>query len=476
MSKGKRDFCSTCKQERWIYRSDGRCKPCAYSIGGCAKCRHNGKLYVDRLCYCCYQDRQNWKYIKIIEDNFVAKTEYNKYLFELYLIYIRRYRISYYHKIQSKKLADVLSQDPWSTINNWNDIYILSKKYWLLHDNGRGNGCAVKKIGFMLQELGVLKSKDEDYRYSLEQMLFRFKPPLYEIIKNYSDWMEKSGRAECTIINNLRDLRVFNSWLIKLNPSLSMLTTNQATVTRYLEDLSNNYHHSYTKDAYYSIRRFYNWVLYKKKIIFNPIQEIDFPNNLVRIVIAAEEDIKKLISFIKNKSSQPEEAFILTLILFFGLTTDYLLHATIDFSEDKTIINLKRRPTTQGRHYYNRDQTFIIPISPDWLKQLSLRFRFYWQKQYSKTTKTYPSNRLFLPRHGHYDRPIHQKTFIKRVYAATFKATGKKIPPKVLRQTCGHLHSKNGDASILSTLGWSPSFSFDYTWLPREIFSEKQTS
>ncbi len=37
---------------------------------------------------------------------------------------------------------------------------------------------------------------------------------------------------------------------------------------------------------------------------------------------------------------------------------------------------------------------------------------------------------------------------------------------------CGHLHTKNGDGSVLSTLGWSPNFAFHYTWLPRHVITE----
>jgi site-specific recombinase XerC len=470
----KRAVCRSCKKERYIYRADGRCKVCAYSMGRCLKCHSFRKLYVDSLCYCCYQDRQVGKEIQKTEENFSPKLEYNAYLFKLYLLYIRRYRCSYYHKYQAEKLAQVLTQDSLSTITTWNDIYRLSRKYKLFHDNGRENGCAFKKIGYMLQELGILSSKNEDYQYALEQMLNRFKEPLHDTMKTYRDWMEKSGRTQVTIINNLRDIDIFNSWLTGLYPSLYILAINDAIVTNYLKNLSERHQHSYVQDAYYSMRRFFAWLLYRRKILFNPVPDLRLPVNLDRIVIADNGDIKKLIHFIKNENSPVEEAFIITLILFFGLTTDYLLHATVDFPNNKTIINLKRRPISYGLHYYNREQTFILPDSPKWLKKLSLKFKDYWQKRYSQTTKTYPAKRLILTHNGHYDRPVSKNTLVKRVYSATFKATGKKIPPKVLRQTCGHLYAKNGDASILSTLGWSPQFSFDYTWLPKQIFSDSK--
>lgn len=67
---------------------------------------------------------------------------------------------------------------------------------------------------------------------------------------------------------------------------------------------------------------------------------------------------------------------------------------------------------------------------------------------------------------------LSRKTIHGRFQNATFEATGIEIPPKVVKQTCGHLHSQSGDASALSRLGWSNQFAFHYTWLPREIWTK----
>jgi predicted nuclease of restriction endonuclease-like (RecB) superfamily len=47
---------------------------------------------------------------------------------------------------------------------------------------------------------------------------------------------------------------------------------------------------------------------------------------------------------------------------------------------------------------------------------------------------------------------------------------------RLLRQTCGHLHSMKQDASALSRLGWSSQFAFHYTWLLRVYFSPKNST
>jgi hypothetical protein len=97
-----------------------------------------------------------------------------------------------------------------------------------------------------------------------------------------------------------------------------------------------------------------------------------------------------------------------------------------------------------------------------------------WSTRFEKTKKTYPHHPLLLPYHGHYNRPICTHKVRERLKSATIAATGHYIPARILRQTCGHLYSKNGDASILSRIGWSPQFAFTYTWAPRTYFSPKK--
>ena len=69
------------------------------------------------------------------------------------------------------------------------------------------------------------------------------------------------------------------------------------------------------------------------------------------------------------------------------------------------------------------------------------------------------------------NRPLSDETIRKRVQNATHAATGVEIPSSILRQTCGHIYSTRNDASLLSRLGWSPEFAFQYTWLPRQYFT-----
>ena len=162
-------------------------------------------------------------------------------------------------------------------------------------------------------------------------------------------------------------------------------------------------------------------------------------------------------------------------MLYWGFTTDDLLHAVVENSDAELSIILNSRQRSFGRSRYNRDQKLTLPNHPDWLQNLNQRFQQQWRDRYKKTITTYPVKPLLLTENGVHARGITDKTFLERIQLATKTATGKEISPKILRQACGHLYSRNGDGSILSTLGWSPQFAFHYTWLPREIFTGTPT-
>ena len=434
-----------------------------------------GKIYVDDLCYCCYQHRQVATKLKTIEENFQPKSEYNRDLFQLYLTYVRRYRLSYFHATQASNFAAILEQHGWPTINCWNDIDTLSKKYDLDHANGKDNGCAVVKIGYMLVELGVLTPKDEDCSQQIARKLRQLAElKIGPASTNLADWLKKSGRRDATILNNLCYIHHYFQWGNQVYPGLDLLKVHESKIIEFVGYLALQGHKpSQQRSHLQALRRFFARLCYLKTIDENPCENIQTNKIHAKINIVTETEIKRLYNYICSASSPPEEAFYLALILFFGFKTEDLLRATIELSgEQQFKIVLHQSPRSYGNHYYNREQVLELPKKPDWLKHLQLRFLKMWQQEYSKTKQTYPTQRLVLPRNHHYTRPLHQHTLTKRIYAATTVATGHKITPKILRQTCGHLHTRNGDGSVLSTLGWSPNFAFHYTWLPRHIIAE----
>lgn len=216
--------------------------------------------------------------------------------------------------------------------------------------------------------------------------------------------------------------------------------------------------------------------MHQKLVLINPCKGVTLGKTQMKLCVASDKDLSRLFDFIKNPSVNPEHAILIALVLFFGLTTEDLRFAKLMLQNNTLSVCLRRKPTTHGHQYYNREQMLRLPMKPDWFVSLQKRFYENWLKHFSKIKKSYPHEHLLLPYHNHYCRPLSDHTTSRRFQNATLAACGKKIPARILRQTCGHLHTKNGDASALTHLGWSPTFAFYYTWLPRTLFSPTNTN
>lgn len=468
-------ICKVCKAERWITPGKQICKPCAYPTGECLNCNHSGKIYVNGLCYCCYQHQQVKLKLDLIEASFKPASPYNLEVFRLYLTYIKRYRLAYFHAKQANKLAEILAVDAWPTINCWHDVYTLSSQYQLHHPNGKQSGCAAFKIGYMLEELKILPPNDEDHSKQIARKLAQLSR--LNIAREATDmvsWLRKSGRRDATILNNLTYIHHFFEWGALIYPKLDLKRAHEAKIIEFLQHLATEgYAPSQQRYHLLVLNRFFARLCYNKIIPENPCAGISINKIPTKINIIPEVDIKNLYDYVTSGSSPAEEALYITLILFFALKTEDLLRATVDVSNPVRLkIILNDSPRSFGNHHYHRKQILELPENPAWLKSLQRRFVETWQHHYTKTKKSFPCPRLVLPRNYHYTRPIHPQTLISRIYAATVAATGRKIPPKILRQTCGHIHTRNGDGSVLTKLGWSPNFAFQYTWLPRHITTD----
>jgi hypothetical protein len=386
------------------------------------------------------------------------------------LRYIRRYRLAYFHARQAKKLAEVLSASVISPIQGWKQILYLSAQYKLHHSHKKDNGCAFLKIGYMLQELGVVGPQRDERAYWIEKSLNYFPPLIREDIISYVNRLKKLRLAENTLEKHLSYLREFLLWLKNVYPQIDILSVTEAKAVEYAAFLQTRSDKiKFLRDRVLGLRRFYAWLVYCKKIKENPCANLNPARPQQKINVCSDEQIKGLMSYMADADSDAEGAFLLALIVFYGVTTSDLQKAKIEVDGDSLIIVFERPRRTYGRHFYNRDETLRLPKNPRWFADLQQRFYQLWQARYDETKKTFPCRRLLLPKHHHYTRPLSDGPLMRRIYNATTIATGCCIPPRVLRQTCGHLYSQNGDGSLLSRLGWSPQFAFHYTWLPRKI-------
>ena len=484
-----RGLCSACQQSRYLEKGHKKCKSCRSSVAPCSDCGKTRRIYADQLCGICYEDHRVRTSLLEVTSQFKACSDYNADLFELYLIYIRRYRLKYFHLKQIKKIIKTLEENPIPTLSSWMDIYQLAERYPLFHHSSSKKGCAVTKIGVMLQELGVLPPRADELGRQLKTIQCGFSSASLPLIQKFEQTLLRANRSASTVHSSLSFLRLFEQWLkTHVSESSSLLDAGATAVEGFLfaimhpSDVEKDtqepevYRHpKYRYNAYHSLHRFYRFCLSEKKILSNPCDSITISPVPFQIQVCPPDQIQKLQAYVKNPHSNPEYALLICLVLFFGLTTEDLAFAQIQelkLEKPMTLV-LRRKPRTRGRRYYHRTQTLSIPCEPFWLARLQKNFLTQWQAQYSQVKSTYPRLSLLLPRSQNFNRPLSSDTIRERLSHATQEAVGVNIPIRVLRQTCGHLHTHGQDASSLTRLGWSPQFAFHYSWRPKTFFTPK---
>ena len=475
----KKGICHLCGDSRWLRGKGGSCKPCGYSVASCVRCGHFRKIYVDELCYLCYQDRQVRSALLEAEPVLLPPTDYEKYLYQLYLAYIRRYWLKYAHLNQARRVSKIFTNHTIVPILTWMEIYQLAKQFPLPHRSPSPKGCAWIKIGYMLQELGVLPPRTEEVGRHLESYCMRLHPKNWARIELFLSCLRQSGNTESSLTRYLDVFLNIEQYLTLFSDGEpDLLILNEDRMRKYLAHLqqskkvSSAYYLRGTRDR---LSRFYRFCKDQKWIISDPCEKIEISRELGKLTICSPEQVREIERFIKAPSSLPESALIICLILFFGFTIEDLAFATMEIKNcDSLTLVLRRKARSRGRHYYNRDQILELPTQSKWFLNLQKRFYQAWTVHYSQVKQTYPHHPLILFRDNRANRPLSAEAIRLRVREATYAATGTAIPASVLRQTCGHLHSSHHDASLLSRLGWSPQFAFNYTWLPRTYFNSKR--
>jgi len=476
-----RGTCIRCGQVRTLVSLlRGYCKPCGYEKGNCTHCLAYRKLYVSGRCYLCYQDDLIRRRLSTIQLRNPA-CEYNQYLFDLYLSYLKRHRMSYDHLKPTLGLIRYLEQTPLTPIHSWSDIYKLSKSKPLTRSPGKDvhdNGCAWMKIGYMLLELGVLGSRSDEYKHRIDVLLEDFNSETAERISTFARLLKKSGRTEGSIFNSISELRSLNHWLSELDPPETLLLAGVSSLECYFDIICGMRSYSSVVVVLRRIRAFYHFAQQSYWILQDPTQNICPSRASQKLVICSKTQFEQLNVFLRNPNSNPEQALLIILILFYGFTTADLSGSSLDRApktQGQIKIILPRRPRSRGRRYYNREQILELPLDPPWLKNLTERFCERWRAHFAKIKPrtTFPRSPLFLDSKFLHNRNVscdHIRSLIKK---ATAYATGTEISPRVLRQTCGHVMTRGDDASVLGHLGWSPQFAFHYTWLPRVLFQPK---
>jgi hypothetical protein len=417
------------------------------------------------LCAHCTLNKNNKEQLAILEATIAPKSNYNRYLFDLYLKYICRINIYKHHVTQASKFKNMLESTDIAPIGSWSDINRESNKFSERFHKQRFAGCPFIKVGHMLQELGILLPKTEEIGPYLSSLLSQLPNEARNKIEPFIEYLRTTSRRPTTIYAALKVLKNFSKWIIS-EGHIHALTANPILIQKYLAQNPKR-----IEQIFYSLNMYYHWCEHKKMIIVNPCKTITINKFARKVTICSDFYCDKLMDFIKDPSSDPEQALTIALILIWGFKIKDLCFAKVEFNNYGSLdITLRRIPLGRTK-YYNREQSLKLPMTPKWFYQLQKRFCQYWNHRYSQLPKTYPHKYLILPSRN-FVRPLSEYRVLERIYRGTIAATGMPIPALVLRKTCGHLHTIDSDASILSRLGWASSSSFNFTWVPRTYFNK----
>jgi len=448
-------------------------------VQDCDQCGRKHRIFHQGKCLRCHEKKLTEARLKKVERSFSPASKYNQYLLDLFLVYTRKLKLRSGYASQAEKLQILFERETISFIGTWNDIYSLSDKHKIWDKNYSQTGCAFKKIGRMLQGLGVIDSPERCGRRlrHLEKVRSSF-----ALVRNKSwadsfiNMLKKSDRALRTQILYLHHLKHLEGWLAKNDYSVDFSRVTQKLAGDYFDSLRADFRSpSQIYSIYCNFNKFYRWGAHAGHASENPFESlrISYPGLVKRHL--SEADVDKLFHFVKNKKSDPELALIILLVLVFGLTKEDLSRAQLSFlSGGRLRILVCGKPRSAGRTRTVGDRILEMPAEPRWVLDLQRSFMAYWKKQIESVHQIYERTPLILPHNHQYAVSLDSTVIDNRIKAATTAALGRRVPFTLLRNTCGVINTRHNDASVLSTLGWSTKHSFAFVRLPREIVGPSQ--
>jgi len=449
------------------------------AMKSCDQCARQHRIFHRGRCLRCHEQELVADRLVRVETNFLPASRYNKYLMDLFLVYIRKLKLRAGYACQAESLKVIFEQEKIKFVGTWQDIYILSEKYQIWDTNYRATGCAFKKIGRMLQGLGVIGHSEEEGRnlkqFEKNLQLFRSAQNLVWI-DSFIGMLKKSNRSLRTQIIYLQYLKHLEAWLSRNQPTYEFKSITEKIAARYFNDLKSDFrsqNHIYS--IFRNFHKFYRWGERGNYIDKNPFEGLNISRPIPKKRHLSEEDVKKLFRFVKDKRSDPEQALIIVLILVFGMTKEDLVHAQLSFLQDGRLrILIRKKKKTVGGKGISRGHVLELPMIPQWIFELQLSYAKWWKKRLESVHQIYDRKPLLLPHNNLYAVSLDSTVLERRLKKATMEAIGWSVSSRLLRNTCGVINTRSNDASALTKLGWSSKYSFDYVWLQREIVGPPQ--
>lgn len=368
-------------------------------------------------------------------------SEYNRYLFSLYLKYINRF-IVYPHQVaQAKNYKQMIENKDIPNIKSWGDIHQLAAQYHSIYGKPPNSGNPFIKTGKMLQELGVLPPKGKYNQHHFYKFSDEINAITNGATRSFINFLPTSHRSLGTNLQIIYIIKDFAKWMKWQNIELHQ--ANQNMITGYLDYILSQGQKSSTKNQIFSYLNFYyRWQQDKGVMDYNPCTGLPTSNWSRQLLTCAPLQYKQLWTYIKNPNSDSQLAMILALILVWAFRNHDLCHAKLEFKGDDFKI-IMPRIYKRGKHW-NREQVLLLPQEPHWFLNLQHRFKSQWISHYQQLKKTFPHQYLMLAQTRDI-RPLSEATMVNRVYQATLAATNQKIPLRVLRQTCGTIYAAKNE-------------------------------
>jgi hypothetical protein len=401
---------------------------------------------------------------------FKAPSAYNQHLLDLYVKYLKRHKVTRQHRVSTQALMQWLESRPLPAIRSWSEVMALSEEFKKAKKLAPTSVCPFVKIGRMLQELGVLPIREIDREHQIEKLMGTCPEEISLIFRRYYAQLRKMKYRSISQYGTIRTLVEVQYWLSQNRPEYSLLTVSAEILKQYVLSLGNQDRGGIRR---YILRRFYRWLCLEKLALFNPMEGIAIPKSIRKLCICTDHQIRQIEKFVKNPKSDPEQALLLTLSLYWGFNAKDLAFASIEIHDSQIWILVHRQPLTRGRHSHYREQVLKLPLEPAWLGQLQKRYIRLWRERFEQIQKSFPVQPLVLGSMS--NRHLTSTVVMEFFYEATIAATGVRIPPSVVRRTSAHIHTRYGDASRLAKLGWAQRHCHDFAIYPRTYFAPKST-
>ena len=229
---------------------------------------------------------------------------------------------------------------------------------------------------------------------------------------------------------------------------------------------------------------FFDWCKMSRIVLTNPVQ-ISVPAPTPTIRHYSPDVIRSLCVYTAASASDPMEAMVLFLILFYALSVEELRHTRIpvvhplrqgalvpSLSEAYHLIVPKPSPSIGNRSPGRPDVRLDFPPSASsWLRDLLDRYE-QRRRQFARN----PANEyLFVStKSGRCNMPVSHVFLWNTVRRATLRVLSSACNPNTLRKTVGIVFADRVGAGVLRWMGWSEQQAFAYAWADREEVHPRQ--